>query len=57
MRKNVVAGLGEIGFPIYKLLSKKSVTVGYDLNKDLMDLKKFQKYEDVDTSFLHICIP
>ena len=57
MKKNVVAGLGEIGFPIYKLLSKKSVTVGYDLNKDLMDLKKFQKYEDVDTSFLHICIP
>ena len=57
MKKNVVAGLGEIGTPIYKLLSKNSITVGYDLDKNLIDFKKLKKYEDVQTSLLHICIP
>jgi len=57
MKKNVIAGLGEIGTPIYKLLSKNSLSVGYDLNENLMDLKKFKKYEDTQTIFLHICIP
>jgi Trk K+ transport system NAD-binding subunit len=32
MNKNIVCGLGEIGSPIYKLLSKNHVTVGYDLD-------------------------
>ncbi len=57
MKKNIVAGMGEIGFPIYKLLSKISVVVGYDTNKDLMDLEKFNELEDTETLFLHICIP
>ena len=37
MKKDVVAGLGEIGSPILKLLSKKQTTVGYDLDKRLMN--------------------
>jgi len=57
MKKNIVAGLGEIGFPIYKLLSRNSSVVGYDINKKLMNLKKFNELENIDTIFLHICIP
>lgn len=55
--KNVVAGLGEIGKPIYKLLSKSVLTVGFDINSKLMDESKFRKYEKLETKFLHICIP
>ena len=33
MEKDIVAGLGEIGLPILKLLSKKENVIGYDLNK------------------------
>ena len=57
IKKNVVVGLGEIGSPISKLLEKKSLVVGYDLDKKLMDLKKFKKLENIDTLFLHVCIP
>ena len=46
--KDVVAGLGEIGYPIYQILSKKSNVVGYDLNKKLMDLKKYEKNEPIE---------
>ncbi len=35
--KNVVAGLGEIGMPIFKLISKNNICVGYDKNTKLMD--------------------
>ena len=55
--KNVVAGLGEIGTPILKLISKKHIAVGYDINKKLMNKNKFKKFESHKTSFLHICIP
>ena len=55
--KNVVAGLGEIGYPIYKLLSKSGITVGYDVDEKLMDKKSFEKNKHIETSFLHICIP
>jgi UDP-N-acetyl-D-mannosaminuronate dehydrogenase len=55
--KDMVIGLGEIGNPIYKILSKKYLVVGYDLNTNLMDLKKFKKFEDEKTDFLHISIP
>jgi len=55
--KNVVAGLGEIGKPIFQLLSKNTLTVGYDVEKKLMNMKHFQKYEKLNTHFLHICIP
>ena len=57
MKKNIVAGLGEIGKPILKLLSKNSIIVGFDLNHDLMNEKKFKKYKNFKTSFLHIAIP
>ena len=57
MKKDIVAGIGEIGKPILKLLSKNSITVGFDLNRDLMDERKFEKYKKLKTSFLHITIP
>ena len=57
MKKDVVDGLGEIGSAILKLLSKKQITVGYDLDKRLMDESKLKKYQDTTTSFLHIAIP
>jgi len=55
--KDLVIGLGEIGTPILQLTSKATLTVGYDLNEKLMDKKKFKKYEELETHFLHICIP
>jgi len=57
MKKDIVAGIGEIGKPILKLLSKHGVVVGFDLNPDLMDERKFERYESLKTSFLHIAIP
>lgn len=57
IKKNVVTGLGEIGLPILQLLSTRNLTVGYDINPTIMDKKKFQKYENLKTTFLHICIP
>lgn len=57
MKKDVVCGLGEIGKPLYQLISKKHPTVGYDLNKNLMNSKNFLQLEKYETSFLHICIP
>ena len=55
--KDVVAGLGEIGRPIQKLISENEFIVGFDLNKKLMNINKFQKNIDVPTKTLHICIP
>ena len=57
MKKDVVAGIGEIGNPILKLLAKHGVVVGFDLNPDLMDERKFERYENLKTSFLHITVP
>ena len=57
MKKDVVVGLGEIGYPILKILSKKNIVVGFDLNRGLMDKIKFEKYKNLETSFLHIAIP
>lgn len=55
--KNVVAGLGEIGTPILQLISKAIPAVGYDINESLMDKEKFEKYKELDTGLLHVCIP
>ena len=55
--KDVVVGWGEIGRPIQKLISKGELTVGFDINKKLMDVNKFQKNIDVPTKTLHVCIP
>ena len=57
MKKDVVAGLGEIGSPILKLLSKKYNVVGFDIDKKLMKNIKSQKSQKYQTSFLHIKIP
>ena len=57
MKKDVVAGIGEIGKPILKLLSKQNITVGFDLKPDLMNQRIFEKYKNLKTSFLHIAIP
>jgi len=56
-KKNIVAGLGEIGLPICKLLSKNSITVGYDIDKKLMNQKLYEKYKQNPTLILNICIP
>ena len=55
--KQVVAGLGEIGDPILKALSREHITVGYDTNNKLIDHKKIEKCKNLDTSILHVCIP
>ena len=57
MKKDVVVGLGEIGNPILKLLSKHQQVVGFDKDKKLMNKSKYEKFQDVPTSFLHIAIP
>ena len=57
MKKDIVAGLGENGLPFLKLISKKENAVGYDLDKKLMNEKKFMKLETSQTRFLHIAIP
>jgi|TARA_Y100001949_G_scaffold36699_1_gene29285 UDP-N-acetyl-D-mannosaminuronate dehydrogenase len=44
-KKNIVAGLGEIGTPILKLLSENELAIGYDINENLINKKKFYKYE------------
>ena len=57
MKKDIIVGLGEIGKPILKLLSKRNIVVGFDLNLDLIDQIKFENYTNLKTSFLHIAIP
>ena len=57
MKKDVIVGLGEIGKPILKLLSKDNIIVGFDVNHYLMNKSKFEKYKNFKTSFLHIAIP
>ena len=54
--KDVVVGLGEIGKPMFKLISKSVKTVGYDKNTKL-NPKSNQKYVELPTRFIHICIP
>jgi UDP-N-acetyl-D-mannosaminuronate dehydrogenase len=55
VKQNLVVGLGEIGKPIYNLLSKNSPTLGYDINPNLMP--KPLNIKNLKISFLHICIP
>ena len=57
MKKDVVVGIGEIGKPILQLLSKHNIVVGYDLDPNLINQEKFEKYKNLKTSFLHITIP
>lgn len=55
--KSVVAGLGEIGNPILQLISKSGPVIGYDINENLIDKTKIKKYQNLDSMFLHVCIP
>ncbi len=55
--KDLVIGLGEIGNPILKLLSKTELVAGYDLNKKLMNVKQYNELEHFPIRFIHICIP
>ena len=57
LEKIVVAGLGEIGSPIFKIISKVTPAVGYDIDQKLVDKKKLKKYQEYETSILHVCIP
>lgn len=57
MKKNVIAGLGEIGTPILKLLSKSHLCLGYDINPNLVKKNQIIKLSKIPTEFLHICIP
>ena len=57
MKKDIVVGLGEIGVPILKLISKKHNAVGFDIDNKLMKKGKFQKFQNYQTEFLHITIP
>jgi UDP-N-acetyl-D-mannosaminuronate dehydrogenase len=57
VEKNVVAGLGEIGSPILKLVSTVTPVMGYDTNQKLVDQKTIKKYQSLQTKLLHICIP
>lgn len=55
-KKNLIIGLGEIGYPLFKLISKVWPCDGYDKNPKMMT-KRFVRYKDIPTSILHICIP
>jgi len=55
--KDVVAGLGEIGRPIFQLISKGTPSLGNDINPKLVPKKNYIKYESLQTRFLHVCIP
>lgn len=57
LKKDVICGLGEIGTPILKLISKGVKAIGYDVNPKLIDQKKLLKLESMPTEILHICIP
>ena len=55
MKKDMVIGLGEIGLPIYKIISKHFPVEGIDINPILNKEKSSLKNHDV--AFIHFCIP
>ncbi len=54
---DLVMGLGEIGEPMYKVLQKGGVTIGYDTDPKKMNSKQYELYKEKPISFVHICIP
>ena len=56
MKKDVVAGLGEIGLPIYKIISRNFSVYGSAIDKKLIPNNP-KKFENYSVRFLHICIP
>ena len=57
LTKDLIIGLGEIGNPILKILSKEFTTVGYDIDQKLMNATEYKKFKNLPTSLVHICIP
>ena len=57
VNKDLVIGLGEIGKPILKILSKSFPTTGFDINTKLMNTNEYNKMQDFKTIIAHICIP
>ena len=56
LKKDIVVGLGEIGLPIYKIISKVFPTYGFDI--DSTKIPHYKKdLESYSTRFLHVCIP
>ena len=55
MKKDVVIGLGEIGLPIYKTISKHFPVEGIDINPILN--KEKPSLTNHDIAFVHFCIP
>ena len=55
IKKNIVAGLGEIGLPIFKLISKNFPVDGIDKIKKFNKEKVSLKSHTVE--LMHICIP
>ena len=51
-----MVGLGEIGLPIYTIISKNFPTHSYDIDKKLIPNNP-KKFENYPVRFLHICIP
>ena len=56
MKKDIVCGLGEIGLPIYKIISKVFSVQGYDIDSSLIP-KSRNNFDSYKVRFLHICIP
>ena len=54
---DLIVGLGEIGHPLSKLLSRSYSIFGYDVNRSKMDLKKYKNIKNSTVVFVHICIP
>lgn len=57
LKKDVVCGLGEIGRPILKLISKSTTAIGYDIDPKLINKKNLTKPDSLQTELLHVCIP
>ena len=56
MYKDVVCGLGEIGLPIYRIISKVFPVEGYDIDSSLIPKSK-NNFNSYKVRFLHVCIP
>ena len=54
---DVVVGMGEIGIPISTLISKITPVFCYDKKPDLCKKLRIKKNRNLETLFLHICIP
>ena len=57
LTKDLVIGLGEIGGPILKIISKEFTVVGYDTDQKLMNKTKYKKFQNIPTGLVHVCIP